>query len=125
MRLYLNEFETQLSNQVFGFDPEAIEVMTDYSWPGNMYQMRLVIQELILRAASFNITAEEVRQAIKNYEAQFLKKDKEKEIVSLDGSLEDIVRRIIKKILQEEQGNQSKTARRLGISRTTLRRHLE
>ena len=27
--LYLNEFETQLSNQVFGFDPEAIEVMTD------------------------------------------------------------------------------------------------
>ena len=123
--LYLNEFETQLSNQVFGFDPEAIEVMTDYSWPGNMYQMRLVIQELILRAASFNITAEEVRQAIKNYEAQFLKKDNEKEVVSLDGSLEDIVRRIIKKILQEEQGNQSKTARRLGISRTTLRRHLE
>ena len=44
--LYLNEFETQLSNQVFGFDPEAIEVLTDYSWPGNMYQMRLVIQEL-------------------------------------------------------------------------------
>ena len=123
--LYLNEFETQLSNQVFGFDPEAIEVMTDYSWPGNMYQMRLVIQELILRAASFNITAEEVRQAIKNYEAQFLKKDNEKEVVSLDGSLEDIVRRIIKKILQEEQGNQSRTARRLGISRTTLRRHLE
>ena len=123
--LYLNEFETQLSNQVFGFDPEAIEVLTDYSWPGNMYQMRLVIQELILRASSFNITADEVRQAIKNYETQFLKKDKEKEIVSLEGSLEDIVRRIIKKILQEEQGNQSKTARRLGISRTTLRRHLE
>jgi DNA-binding protein Fis len=90
-----------------------------------MYQMRLVIQELILRASSFNITAEEVRQAIKNYEAQFLKKDNEKEVVSLDGSLEDIVRRIIKKILQEEQGNQSRTARRLGISRTTLRRHLE
>ena len=72
-----------------------------------------------------DITAEEVRQAIKNYEAQFLKKDNEKEVVSLDGSLEDIVRRIIKKILQEEQGNQSRTARRLGISRTTLPRHLE
>ena len=123
--LYLNEFETQLSNQVFGFDPEAIEVLTDYSWPGNMYQMRLVIQELILRASSFNITADEVRQAIKNYEAQFLRKENENEKVSLDGSLEDIVRRIIKIILQEEQGNQSKTARRLGISRTTLRRHLE
>ena len=123
--LYLNEFETQLSNQVFGFDPEAIEVLTDYSWPGNMYQMRLVIQELILRASSFNITADEVRQAIKNYETQFLRKENENEKVSLDGSLEDIVRRIIKIILQEEQGNQSKTARRLGISRTTLRRHLE
>ena len=99
--------------------------MTDYSWPGNMYQMRLVIQELILRASTFNITADEVRQAIKNYETQFLRKENENEKVSLDGSLEDIVRRIIKIILQEEQGNQSKTARRLEISRTTLRRHLE
>ena len=66
-----------------------------------------------------------MRQAIKNYETQFLRKENENEKVSLDGSLEDIVRRIIKIILQEEQGNQSKTARRLGISRTTLRRHLE
>ena len=39
-------------------------------------------------------------------------------------SLEEMNRQIIKRVLEENEGNQSKTAKQLGISRTTLWRIL-
>jgi len=42
----------------------------------------------------------------------------------LSGNLENIEKNIIKEIINEEKGNKAATARRLGISRTTLWRKL-
>ena len=39
--------------------------------------------------------------------------------IDFDGTLDQINQEIICHILEEENGNQSRTARRLGISRTT------
>ena len=44
--------------------------------------------------------------------------------IDFDGTLDQINQEIICHILEEENGNQSRTARRLGISRTTLWRLL-
>ena len=45
--------------------------------------------------------------------------------MDLHRPLEDINRDIIKKALADNQGNQSVTAKQLGISRTTLWRYLK
>ena len=45
-------------------------------------------------------------------------------MLNLEGTLDQINRQIIHLVLEEESGNQSRTARRLGISRTTLWRLL-
>ena len=63
--------------------------------------------------------------------------DKERSVISaspeaylssaldINRPLEDINRDIIKKALADNQGNQSATAKQLGISRTTLWRYLK
>ena len=45
-------------------------------------------------------------------------------LLNLEGTLDQINQQIIHRVLEEEAGNQSRTARRLGISRTTLWRLL-
>lgn len=44
--------------------------------------------------------------------------------LSLNGTLDEITDRIIMKVLQEEDMNQTKAAKRLGISRATLWRRI-
>ena len=45
-------------------------------------------------------------------------------IVSCNGTLEEITRRIILRTLKEEGFNKTKTAQRLNITRVTLNKHL-
>lgn len=45
--------------------------------------------------------------------------------VSLEGTLDDITKRVILQVLKEENMNQSSAAKRLGIGRSTLRRHIQ
>ncbi|WP_426501183.1 helix-turn-helix domain-containing protein [Bacillus safensis] len=52
--------------------------------------------------------------------------NEEKQLSSyLNGTLDEIERRIIKTVLEEENMNQSKAAKRLNINRTTLWRKLK
>ena len=51
--------------------------------------------------------------------------EEEREDIDLSGTLEEIEKRIIQKIYAEEGNNQTRTAERLGINRTTLWRKLK
>lgn len=120
--LYLNEFNSQMAKQAIAFDPGALTLLQNFNWSGNLYQLRAVIQELILCSDSSYITEAEVRMV--------LKKNAEGEpsappAVSLEGTLDDITKRVILQVLKEENMNQSSAAKRLGIGRSTLRRHIQ
>ena len=121
--LYLNEFNSQMVKQAIAFEPEALKVLQDFNWTDNLYQMKTVIQELIMYAKSSLITAEEAAYVLKKYETD----DNPSHTsggISLEGTLDDITKRIVNQVLREENMNQSKAAKRLNIGRSTLRRHL-
>ena len=121
--LYLNEFNSQMVKQAIAFEPEALKVLQDFNWTDNLYQMKTVIQELIMYAKSSLITAAEAAYVLKKYETD----DNPSHTsggISLEGTLDDITKRIVNQVLREENMNQSKAAKRLNIGRSTLRRHL-
>lgn len=122
--LYLSEFNSQLDRQVIGFEPEAMKIMKNYSWPGNLNQLKNVIQELVLTSKSLMITPEEVNTVLQQSDEAAIM-DNSGHGIRLDGSLDDITRRVVRQVVAEEGGNQSRAARRLQIGRSTLRRHLE
>jgi DNA-binding NtrC family response regulator len=97
------------------FSPPALEVMAGYAWPGNIRELRNVIERVLLLSAN----AETV-----------LPDHLPPEMASTNGgvahgsdyelSLEDVERRHIARVLAHHAGNRSRTARTLHISRATL-----
>ena len=124
--LYLSEFNAEMSCQAIAIEPEAMQVLQEFDWSDNLYQLRDVIQELIPKARFSFITKAETEEVLKNSYVKYhgARTPSNMPAVCLDGTLDEITKRVINAVLLEEKGNQSKAAKRLGIGRSTLRRHL-
>lgn len=119
-RIFINESNTKYGKQIAGIRNEAIEELENFNWPGNITQLKQVINEAVVLANGPFIEKEGIEYILKT-------KFKETETAQLNlvGTLEEIEQRIIKQVWLEEGMNQTKTAERLGINRTTLWRKLK
>lgn len=90
---------------------EAIVALTEYSWPGNIRELRSVITKASLFSESDEIQVDDLPQHVLA---------NQKNRVSSPKSLEDLERDHIIRILQQTGGNQSSAAQILGINRKTL-----
>lgn len=120
--LYLNDFNSELDKTIVAFTPGALKLLQEYNWTGNLIQFQNVIHKSMLLSDEIYITEKETAEALSEYRNAFA--EPKVDNFSREGSLEDITKSIISQVLQEEGGNQSKAAKRLNISRSTLRRHL-
>ena len=122
---YLNSLNEELGKQLAGFEPEAMDMLVRHDWPGNYSQFKNVLQELAVLSAGPYITTQDT--------AELLARERRihrRSLASQDGfafagqTLDEIVRTVAQQALNANGGNQSLTARQLGISRTTLWRML-
>lgn len=121
--LYLSAVNLEVGRQVIGFTEEARLLLEAYGWPGNNDQLRRVIKRCLLCSQHERITALNVRESLCE-EKRFWRDDGARGI-DLSGTLEEITVRIVGTVLKEENMNRSKTAERLGISRSTLWRMMK
>jgi transcriptional regulator, propionate catabolism operon regulatory protein len=119
-RIFINESNTKYGKQMAGIRNEAIEELENYSWPGNITELKQVINETVLLANGPFIEKEDIHSILKSK-----LKETEMNQLELTGTLEEIEQRIIRQVWLEEGMNQTKTAERLGINRTTLWRKLK
>lgn len=109
---------------VLGAEPEAVRLLQSFSWPHNYTQFQRVIEDLAVSSERF-ITAENVRQALQKEQygiAYTSHTGDASEPLDLSRTLDEISQSVAKRVLIETGGNQSAAAKRLGISRSTLRR---
>jgi DNA-binding NtrC family response regulator len=97
-------------------DAGAIEVLRAHPWPGNVRQLKNVLERAALlsrrarlRAADLDLDDPRDRKAA----------------LSLKESVHDHVRRRVIEALALEEGNQTRAAKRLGIGRRTLIDHMQ
>lgn len=121
--LYIHRMNVSTGKQVIGFEAEAMDLMRSFSWPNNLDQLHHVIKELITITRTAYITYENTQLML----AQEPGTTSSGPISGLDlsGTLDEINERIIYQVLEEENGSKERTARRLGISRSTLWRVLK
>lgn len=128
--LYLNRINEEIGREIIGCEPEAMDLLQDYFWPYNYSQLKRVIRELYMVTTTPYIKSEEVievlskerderRETLQQGFALELKKG------NYFKTLEQLTKEIIFYALQENAGNQSATARQLGIGRSTLWRYLK
>jgi two-component system response regulator HydG len=101
-----------------GLEPEALEYLSNYGWPGNVRQLENLIERLVVTAATPLAPLEDVKRALQpvrdqNPLAPLLRKPM---------TLEELEDRYIEGVLQKVEGNKPKAAEILGIDLSTLYR---
>jgi len=123
--LYLSNLNVELGRQLFGFEPSAIEMLARYDWPENYTQFKHVLHEAAVRTEGMYISGAVMAELLARVRKfHYTQTDGIGGFSSGNMTLEEITRKIIEQTLAENQGNQSLTARQLGISRSTLWRIL-
>jgi two-component system, NtrC family, response regulator HydG len=118
---FIREFSEADAKAVKGVDTDALEVLRNYRWPGNVRQLRNVIQRALIVSHGPLIVADdlppEVRRLSGNTAGAFE--------LSLGSSLDDLEREFIRRTLEFTSGNKARAAELLGISLKTLYNRLE
>ncbi len=125
--LYINQMNSLLGKQIVGFDTEAFHLIKSFHWPNNLDQFHRVLRELTVLTDTSYITADTVNMILKqeNDIPGYTKPCSASLPLDLTQTLDKITCDIIRIILSEENMNREKTAKRLGISRSTLWRMLK
>jgi len=112
---FLARASLSLHKKIEGFSPEVINLILSYSWPGNIRELKNVIERAILITQGKLIGINDLPKELPGYkERSFISSEKKFK------SLAELEKEHIKKALQYTKGNRSQAARVLGISRTTL-----
>jgi two-component system response regulator AtoC len=144
-RLFLDRATAQAGRGRAQIDHDALELLRSYTWPGNIRELRNVMERAALLAAGARITREHLpmekmratfagisdaaappappppRPAVEAPAAA----PTEKQPPSVRAEIEALERRRILDALAECAGNQTKAARLLGMSRRTLLHRLD
>ena len=122
----INNFNARYSRQVISLTPEAMEMIVNYEWNGNMTQFYRVMKWLVQHTPGFFIQANEVSSILES-EQEHGRSAKRYSDCSFDfcRHLEDITRDVVEHVVDMSNGSQSKAAEILGISRTTIWRILK
>ncbi|MHB1652763.1 MAG: sigma 54-interacting transcriptional regulator [Desulfitobacteriaceae bacterium] len=122
-RHFLDEFSRKMNRRVGWLSTEAEQILLEYPWPGNIRELRNAMERLVMLTWEKEISAEDMAKTLllDRKSDTDLPEQKEK----LRGEVELAEIRLIQKALKECGGNKTATARRLGISRTTLWRKMQ
>lgn len=108
---FLDQANRELGRNLIGFDAEASQALQNYSWPGNLRQMRNVVKRATLLASGDLI-------GIKDLCDELLNTPHEESPLTLHSEKDEMQR--ILNALKQTNNNKSKAAIILGIDRKTL-----
>ncbi|HZT73172.1 MAG TPA: sigma-54 dependent transcriptional regulator [Terriglobales bacterium] len=140
---FIEQFNRRFGKHIEGVTPEAAALMESYSWPGNVRELRNAIQRAMILEDTPRIQADCLPFAPKSrlFMAAAAFPDREDQantpgqwrrlpngrflpdlrIPAGGTSLEEIEKHLVIEALRQTQGNQSRAARLLDISRDTIR----
>ncbi|MEZ6137556.1 MAG: sigma-54 dependent transcriptional regulator [Pirellulaceae bacterium] len=120
---FASQFAKKSKKPIDGIDEAMAERLLAYSWPGNIRELRNVIERAVALARHNRLTTQDLPPKILNHRSGtvFIGGDDPNELVPI----EEIERRYIDHVLQATGNNQSQAARILGVDRKTLYRKLK
>jgi transcriptional regulator with PAS, ATPase and Fis domain len=118
---FLEEFNGANKNK--GISEQALSLLMDYDYSGNIRELRSIIQTSVNLAQGRQISTAFLPDFLKKRKRDSKKKSTEK--IGPIGSLEEIEKAHILKAYEYANKNKAKTAQMLGIGLNTLRRKLK
>jgi formate hydrogenlyase transcriptional activator len=106
-RHFTRKYARKMGRQIDKIPPDTMRALVNYSWPGNVRELENFIERAVIlsQGSSLRAPLDELRAA---------------GVESAGGTLEQVEREHILRVLRETGGVVSRAATRLGIPRTTL-----
>ena len=125
---FLKEFSAANGGTVTGIEPAALKALEAYDWPGNVRQLRNVVEKMVILASGPKVTVDDLPadvRAEKRAEPPEPPSQPAPNVAEAAPSLQELEKRQILAVLEASKNNKTKAAETLGISRRTLHRKLK
>ncbi len=122
---FLRRFNAKHGKAAPGFDPRAREQLLAYPWPGNVRELSHVVERAVLWSQGSLLGSELLSLEVPAAPAPPDGRGDSGALPATGTDLESWERTLIERALRESDGNQTRAAQRLGISRDTLRYRLK
>lgn len=141
---FVNKYARQFGIGHVGIDDTAIQALMSYFFPGNVRELENIIKSSLIRLSGTLLRSEDIQSAIRVntrpgeevevapllasdevFDALFEEIRRQQPLPPNVDAFDIVERKLIVKALEQCQGNQSRTARFLGITRNTLRKRVQ
>jgi len=135
---FLRKFAQEEGKEVVGFEPSAMTLLREYSFPGNVRELQNIVRHAVLLARGNVLTYEEVKASLGSHKGLVEKdttaigrKSLEERMATIFPDkeslylMEDLERAYLKRAIEVLGGNISLAAKKLGIGRATTYRWLK
>ncbi|WP_066157021.1 sigma-54 interaction domain-containing protein [Halalkalibacter krulwichiae] len=112
---FIHEFSIRYQKETPQLLDSAIEMFINYHWPGNIRELRNVVERITILTDKSHIHAEDITSI---FPAQITENDIDRDGLAQEKALLEKER--IEEVLIETYGNKSAAAKKLGISRVSL-----
>lgn len=114
---FLHEFAEMYNKRVLEFTPAAIQVLMDYHWPGNVRELKNAVEKMVIFSKSERIDEIEARKMLRSGQQNV---QTAQGLSSLKEQMAAMEREFILQAIAEANGNLTKAAEALGITRSAL-----
>jgi len=112
---FLGKQVARYGRPIEGFSPAAVAALSAHAWPGNVRELQHSVERSVLMARGSRIEASDLG----------LRRRDDGSVLMDELTLDEAERLMIEKALDRHQGNVSKAAEALGLSRSALYRRLQ
>ena len=118
---FLGDLARKYEKNVSSYAPEALELLITAAWPGNVRQLRNVVEQAVALATASMVPASLVQQAIQHHHGQYL---------SYEDACREFERNYLAQVLKITEGNVTQASRLARRNRTEFykllhRHHLD
>lgn len=137
MELLVNHFLSKLSNRigkhVSSVSPEVLNLLKQYSWQGNLRELRNILERSVNLCSGIKLTIEDIPPDVvrtlsgnpHHHLPEIIRSDEAEGALPQVTNYEDYESSQIRMLMIKHRGNKSRVADELGMSRSTLYRKLK
>jgi two-component system response regulator AtoC len=127
----MQRYNRDLKKNFIGFTPAAAELLKQYPWPGNIRELKNVIERTMILAMSGEIDEDVLPEEIRDYQPEEIKTEDIMSDAEISPTghqfitLRELEQRYIHEVLSATGNNKTAASRILGIHTTSLMRRLK
>ena len=121
LHYFVKQAAEKYHKEIEGFTPEAQQILMSYSWPGNVRQLRNVVERMVVLSTGPNIDIETLPPEIRPAGGETLGGMNNLVGISIEQAEKELIRNTLKLV----SGNREQAAKILGIGERTLYRKIK